>query len=130
MNQQSILENASSIREIGVALLDKSITRKLAANLLNDRCNDIESFVSMRGITANLIHSLDAQAIHKGYQLTLEEWEEENELAIRTIFAETGQDREMDFDPESATEQMFNTPNRGAPIYHRIVWDIPLTYNN
>ncbi len=37
-------------------------------------------------------------------KLTFEEWSEENEQGLDCLFAESGADREMDFDRETAEE--------------------------
>jgi len=61
------------------------------------------------------------------YTLNFETWSSENEVALTTLFAETGSDREMDFDLEASELEVFNTSNRQAPMYRGIVWEIDLT---
>lgn len=56
--------------------------------------------------------------------VTLEEFEELNENEINAIFAESGADRELDFDSESATEDLFNAGNyyHGHHSYPQLVY--------
>jgi len=39
--------------------------------------------------------------------MTFEEWLEENEEELNCLFAETGQDRELDFDREAVEEKFY-----------------------
>jgi len=42
---------------------------------------------------------------------SLDEFAEKNESVLNCIFAESGEDREMDFDLESAIERLYNNEN-------------------
>ena len=50
-------------------------------------------------------------------KLSLEEFQEINEIALDIIFAETGADRELDFNYESEVEKLYNSDLYSNQLY-------------
>ena len=58
--------------------------------------------------------------------LSLEEFEEVNEAELRCIFAESGADREMDFDLEDAVLELYKSRNKSFNlVYSKMSYSCP-----
>ena len=58
--------------------------------------------------------------------LSPSEWSTTNEQTLTEIFAETGADREIDFDREKCEEDMYFQPSKWKRSYPQIIYQVDI----
>lgn len=110
--EQNINEAISSLQEVGTALMHKGEAE--LASVINDRCNDI----------ARDLELMHPTTLNKYFELDFDVFCGENQKELDLIFAETGADRELDFDYEREARTIFEDSNQAR--YPQLLWHIPI----